>query len=301
MVRPHRLKQPETYFHVTARGNNRQDIFQSDGDKRDYLRRLAKIFPSFRIRLFAHCIMTNHLHLLIQDVTGTGMSSAMHRLQGEYAQAWNKRYRRSGTIYERRFHAKPVEDDSYLLSAAIYIHANPPEPHSYPWSSYSAYLGCRTDIPVNTALVLELCGGATQFKALVKERRALGDTDELSKPVSVRGQEILGSEEFRLRLEPLIERRALRRRSKARPKGASLDNIFRSIAKISGVTAEQIRGRSRKAAIARSRALFCAFAIQEGIAHVDLAREINRTITGISKLARRGAPDLLEHLSDGIS
>src|SRR3989338_3673569 len=152
MERPRRIRVPEFYFHVTARGNNRQRIFRTDADKMDYLQRLAKVLPSFQIRLLVYCLMTNHLHLLVQDARGGGLPFALPKIQGGFAQAWNRRRRRSGHVWGERYYPEPVESDEPLIGGSLYMHTNPNEAgmvtdaRAYRWSSVGAYTSGHSDI-----------------------------------------------------------------------------------------------------------------------------------------------------------
>lgn len=148
MPRKPRLHVPAAFYHVTLRGNHRQDIFFSPKD-RDILDEIvAEITQRFGARLHAYCWMTNHLHLLIQ-VGDTPLGRIMLRIASRYARVLQARFHTTGHLFERRYHAVLVDAESYLLELVRYIHLNPVRagmvttPDAYPWSSHLVYMGHR--------------------------------------------------------------------------------------------------------------------------------------------------------------
>ncbi|MBI4179263.1 transposase [bacterium] len=292
-MRPHRIRAPGFFFHVTARGNNRQDIFQTDEDKSDYMDRITNIFPSCQIRLLSFTLMTNHVHLLLQDVRGGGLPPAMQRLQGGYAQAWNGRCRRTGHVFGARYHAEPVETESHLVCGSCYIHNNSVEAGlvddalDYRWSSARAYVDGRSEFSVSTDLILELCGGRKNYASLLKESRALPPAADEHLPEAEQVRELwaVGSAKFRDRLESMVERRSDRRKHLRRPAGLSLEEIWEEVVRRTGIGRQDICGPRRARRISEARALFCALARREGIATTAIAGEIRRTRPAVVQLA----------------
>lgn len=161
-----------TYYHLYNRGVENRDIFM---DARDYkvflhfLKRyltpqpidLSRIKPRFRadifdqIHLIAYCLMPNHFHLMIKQFTKEAIVLLMRALGNSYVYYFNKRYQRTGPLFQGRYKAVIVDTEPYLLHLTRYIHVNPlPEdgPRSrtdlarlveYPYSSYGDYLGKR--------------------------------------------------------------------------------------------------------------------------------------------------------------
>jgi REP element-mobilizing transposase RayT len=130
------------------RGADRQDIFTDDVDHRRYHQLVGDAVERGLVEVHAHCEMTNHFHLLTRSASG-GVSTALHRLQSEYARWYNERHGRSGPLFTGRFTAIPIDGDEQLLTTARYIHRNPLAivPSSaladYGWSSYGAYVAAR--------------------------------------------------------------------------------------------------------------------------------------------------------------
>jgi REP element-mobilizing transposase RayT len=158
MGRAQRIDFEGAWHHLMNRGSDRQDIFSDDIDHRRFLSLVGDAVERGQIEVHAHAEMTNHFHLLGRSPLGR-ISTAMHRIESEYARWYNDRHQRTGPLFTSRFVAVAVESDEQLLTVARYIHRNPLDKvarealSSYPWSSYPVYLGCadrpdwlRTDV-----------------------------------------------------------------------------------------------------------------------------------------------------------
>jgi putative transposase len=128
-------------FHVYARGNDKRLIYRDDEDCRMYLRMLASTVRERHWRLFAFCLMENHVHLLLQTPE-PNLGAGMQRLHGVYAQEFNKRHGRSGHLFQGRYGAVRVVRDGQLWTVAAYIAVNPvrgglcERPEEWRWSSH---------------------------------------------------------------------------------------------------------------------------------------------------------------------
>ncbi len=162
MTRAPRIHVPGSWYHVTNRGADRQDLFSCDDDHRYFESLLGDTHRRHSIEFHAHCAMTTHFHSLVH-VPNEGFSAAFQHLTGRYATYYNQRYERTGPVFDGRFHSVLIESDDQLVTAARYIHRNPlsfvplPALASYRWSSYPASLG-RAEPPdwlvTDNALVL---------------------------------------------------------------------------------------------------------------------------------------------------
>jgi putative transposase len=142
MPRPLRNFVPGLPAHLVHRGNNRQPIFACDADFRFFRACIEDALGRFGVDLHSYVLMRNHVHLLMTPSTPCGISRAMQGAIRRYAGYFNARYRRTGTLWEGRFHAAVIEDDRYLLACHRYIDMNPvragivPRPAHYLWSSH---------------------------------------------------------------------------------------------------------------------------------------------------------------------
>ncbi len=135
---------PGIAVHVVQRGNNQADCFFEPEDRRFYLFHLARVVPRTRCRLHAYCLMTNHVHLLLTAEEVNGCALLMKSVGQLYAQYVNKRYGRSGYLWQGRFKSCLVQSEDYVLACYRYIELNPvraglaARADEYPWSSYAA-------------------------------------------------------------------------------------------------------------------------------------------------------------------
>lgn len=130
-------------FHATARGAGRIPIYRDEDDRLFFLELLADAIEQFAWVCHAYCLMTNHYHLLI-ETPHADISIGMQFLNGQYAQAFNRRHGYEGHLFERRFAAEVIESDWHLLEVCRYIVLNPVRaglcrhPADWRWSSYRA-------------------------------------------------------------------------------------------------------------------------------------------------------------------
>jgi len=148
MARPLRIEIEDGLYHVTARGWERRRIARSDRDREDWLRLRDKTVTRCEWRVFSWALMANHFHLYLRTPR-PNLSAGMHDLNSGYASLFNRRYRRVGSLFQGRFKAVLVEDDSHSWELSRYVHLNPVRakmvvrPEDYRWSSYPAFLDRR--------------------------------------------------------------------------------------------------------------------------------------------------------------
>jgi putative transposase len=175
--------QPDVYYHLYNRGTNGENLFREDENYRYFLRLYAQHIAPVAETL-AYCLMPNHFHLLVRTRADaerltrservgrlTPASQAFTNLFSSYTMAFNKRYGRTGSLFEHPFHRVAVEDDTYLTRLIVYIHRNPAK-HGFTddfrqwrYSSYAAILS-RHPTHVARERVLDWFGGSAQFKSL---------------------------------------------------------------------------------------------------------------------------------------
>lgn len=119
-----RIQYPDAYYHVTCRGNERRAIFRTREDREDFFRLLARSVDIFDVRLLAYALMPNHFHLLVCTPKGN-LSEFMRHFNISYTGSFNRKYHRSGHLYQGRYKAFLIDENNYLLEVSRYIHLNP--------------------------------------------------------------------------------------------------------------------------------------------------------------------------------
>jgi putative transposase len=114
MARPVRIEFPGALYHITARGNKKENIFNSDRDRMVFLKILNETVTRYQFICYAYCLMPNHYHLMIETPNGN-LSLGIRELNGVYAQKLNWAYKTVGHVFQGRFKAILVEKESYLL------------------------------------------------------------------------------------------------------------------------------------------------------------------------------------------
>lgn len=167
------------WYHVIARGNGRQLLFENDGDRERFCSLMAEHFEDARVALGAWCLMSNHVHLLVEDPQQQ-LSQAMHALETAYALRFNARTGHVGAVFQGRFKSIPIETDRQLLCVVRYIHENPERAgvaraDSYRWSSFHEYARTVGAVELCRAhSIRELMDEYGGFQALRAERRFEG-------------------------------------------------------------------------------------------------------------------------------
>ncbi|HPJ96234.1 MAG TPA: transposase [Syntrophales bacterium] len=140
--------------HITQRGNNRADVFFDENDRGFYLKTLNNLCKETRVRLWAYCLMTNHVHLLVVPEEGQHLARCIGTTNLIYTQYINRKYVRSGRLWQNRFFSTVIEAESYLWAVARYIELNPVKAHlvenpaQYRWSSCGAHVwGISNEFP----------------------------------------------------------------------------------------------------------------------------------------------------------
>ena len=166
MTHKPRQQSKSGFYHVVTKGDGAQIIFESDRDRARYLQKLANACDDFGTKVHAYCLMSNHVHLLVQD-PAQNLGCFMKQLNERYAMYFRTITNRVGHIFQRPYWSEPIKTDKHFLCVVRYIHANPQvagicAASQYKWSSYQAHL---TESPlVEIAFTRDLLGGVEQFE-----------------------------------------------------------------------------------------------------------------------------------------
>lgn len=212
MARPLRLEFAGALYHVTARGNRQDAIYESDADREVFLTLLADVCKTDHWICHAYCLMDNHYHLLI-ETPDANLSKGMRQLNGVYTQVFNRTHKRVGHVFQGRYKAILVERESYLLELARYIVLNPVRARmvrsarDWPWSSYRASSG-QMEVPawLNVDWLLSAFG-KSQKKAFEAYRQYVSEGRNQPAPWDdLKNQVFLGGDEFVESLQELLDK-----------------------------------------------------------------------------------------------
>jgi putative transposase len=262
MSRVQRLEFSGALYHVIARGNEQREVFRDDSDRDLYLERLAHYRDRFRFRLYAYCLMTNHVHLAL-EVGPVPLSRIVLALHGSYAQRFNQRHQRVGHLFQGRYKAILVQKTAYLLTLIRYIHENPVkagivrEPSLYRWSSDRFYRSEHPPDWLDTRGLLELLGAdpgraARRYGAWIGRPEAESYEDLKLIAHIVKGDQAFAQTAFK------NARESERRRS------WSVEQIARAAAAKAGIAVEELRVRALNGDRARLRGVVGHLAWKHG-------------------------------------
>jgi putative transposase len=216
MARIARVVVPGIPHHITQRGNRRMDTSFSEGDYREYLSLMAEWCNRCKVQVWAYCLMTNHVHLIVVPESIDGLRRAIGEAHRRCSRYINFQNGWTGHLWQGRFGSFPM-DEQYLITAARYIELNPikagivKKPEDFKWSSAKAHLQCENDILVEVEPLLSIIPDWQDLLSgdlSVEEYEILRRHERSGRP--------LGSDGFMVRLEQLTSR--VLRRKKPGPK-----------------------------------------------------------------------------------
>lgn len=186
-----KLDIPESYYHVYARGNSRQKIFVNAQDYHQFTNLIARYlskkpqrdrvgvpYPHLygKLELLCYCLMPNHFHLLLYQQSEGAMSALMRSLMTSYSRYFNKKYHRSGGLFESRYKASIIDNQAYLEHISRYIHLNPKDWQTSPYSSIGQYLGGKPrEEWLRPGRILELFESTAKYQEFVSDYKSHHD------------------------------------------------------------------------------------------------------------------------------
>ena len=320
MPRLARLDSPGTLHHVMVRGIERRNIFKDDEDREDFLSRVGILVGKTGTRILAWALLDNHLHLLLFSGP-TGLPTFMRRLLTGYAIRFNRKYQRTGHLFQNRYKSIVCEEDPYLLELVRYIHLNPlrgsavknlRELDGYPWSGHSVLTG-RTRVDwQEKGYVLGIFGEKKEkalqaYRQFIKAGEGLGKRPELvggssrrspgdwSRVLSLRakGEEvesdarILGSGDFVQEIMREADEQSARRMSERKKRGQAAE-IIRKMCQEAGVAEEELRsGGQRRRVSGVRRKIAYRLSRELGLSLAEIARHLGVGTSAIAMSIRK--------------
>jgi len=282
MPRGPRLDAPGVVQHVMTRGIERRQIFENADDYEDLLRRLDRVLVECGVSCLAWALMPNHVHLVLGR-THVPLSRVMARVNTGYAVRFNRRYQRSGHLFQNRFASRLVRTTEDLLQLIRYVHLNPlaarlvpslPALEAFPWCGHGALSGRMAPRPFHSVeRALELFGAtATTAHRRLRAWMTLGIDD--------------GSEESPPLAETVGPVRLMRSTTYVKTLAAhdTVDGLLRRVGAEFGVTLADLRSGSKRRALVRARAALCDLASRElGMSGRQIARVLGVAESTVSR------------------
>ena len=210
MARLARIAVPELPYHVTQRGNRRQPVFFREADYRTYLALLQEESQRWQLRVWAYCLMTNHIHLIVWPEMRQSLPRAIAETHRRYTRQVNFREGWRGYLWQGRFGSVPL-DGTHLIAAIRYVERNPGEARiveraaEYPWSSARAHALGITDSLLSPCFLTEQIPNWADFLAAPEEAIIIQQLES-----QVRTGRPCGSTEFLAQLEQTVGHRIQR-------------------------------------------------------------------------------------------
>lgn len=163
------------YYHIYNRGVSKSTLFREPSNYLFVIEKLQKYRKDKNVTVIAYCLMPNHYHLLLRQDGEEPAGDVPKLIFNSYSKAYNLKYAHSGTLFESRFHAKPVQTRSHLLHLCRYIHGNPvkdglvADPADWGWSNYLEWIGERNGSLVDHKFIKEQFDDAGEYKKFLFE------------------------------------------------------------------------------------------------------------------------------------
>jgi putative transposase len=287
MARRPRVFAPGLLYHVIARGNQRQRTFRTELDYHAYLIRLTEYQKRYSVKLYAYCLMPNHVHLLLQP-SEVPLAKFMQGLQQSYTQWFNGTHGKSGHLFQGRYKAIVCDRDEYLVTLVRYIHLNPvrarlvEDPEVYWHSGHRAYLTGDRMALIDPEPVLNMLGGQAAYRRFVTAGIDAGHDERY---YQTEDQQFLGA---RPAAHPAGQAAPPAGELRSRP----LDMVVEELARQIPLELTTLRSPDRSQSVSTGRAVLSFVLVRRlGYRVADVAAALGRDVATISvivsRLARR--------------
>ncbi len=328
MPRKARIDAPGALHHIIVRGIERRKIFKDNTDRNNFLDRLEKVLSETGTKCFAWALIPNHFHLLLR--TGAcPLSTVMRRLLTGYAMNFNRRYRRSGQLFQNRYKSILCQEDTYFLELVRYIHLNPIRAGMVtdikaldkdPFCGHSVIMGKKKRDWQDDAYVLKLFDNKRstarrRYKIFIKKGIQDGKRPELTGGGLIRScggwtvikslrranihfksdERVLGDSDF---VEKVLKAadESFERKYYLKSQNYDIDKVANRVADIFSVKPKEIFQPGKQPVKVKARSLFCYWAVRElGVTMTDLALKLNISQPAVSISAQRGERIALEN------
>ncbi|MCL4779927.1 MAG: transposase [Gammaproteobacteria bacterium] len=288
MARPPRQHLPGGFYHVTLRGNHRQQIFSCGADRDALEDIVAEAASQTDAGIHAYCWMSNHLHMVVR-VADAPLGRLMQRMASRYARYFQRTLGTTGHLFERRYHAGLVTTDMQLLAAVRYAHLNPVraglarDPARYRWSSHRWYLRQGGPAWLRTQFVL---GMFDDDPHRARSRYAVFVAEDATSTATAESATAPMAPDTDAPPTPSGPPPA----AVTRPEQIALEKLVQQICRQENVAEAALRSHSRDRHLVRIRIRIATEAVASGTASLsEVARRFNRHVASLSKAINRQA------------
>jgi len=303
-----------------VRGIERGNIVHDDKDREDFVFRMARLAKATGTEIYAWALMSNHVHILLKSGE-SGLSMFMRKLLTGYAIQFNRKYKRSGHLFQNRYKSIVCDEEAYFMKLVSYIHLNPLRAGlvcsmdalaSYPWSGHAVIMGKVHNDWQACGYVLDSFGTERRrskkaYEQYVQEQRSLGQQPALvggglvrskggwSAVMSSRTREekqffderILGSGDF---VKEVLDQAdaTVREQIPVRDREAVIDELIGRRCEEAGITIKALQAGSKtKICSAIRKELAVTFVRQYGLTYADSARKLGISTSAISQILKQ--------------
>jgi len=233
MPRRAREKSSTGIYHVLIRGIDKQVIFNDVEDNEKFIEIIKECKAICEFDLYGYCLMGNHVHFLLKEGKEK-LEQVIKRIGTRYVHWYNKKYMRSGPLFQDRYKSEPVESEPYCITVLRYIHQNPKKAgicksvDDYTWSSYPSYLGKRGIVDIEFALDVIGNDNFIAFMNTEADDICLEDNDKIK---MLSDTELIKIIEDKYKIKPMMIQNE--------PKEA-MNEILKRILNLDGVTTRQL-------------------------------------------------------------
>ena len=297
-MRKPRLDTRNGLYHVIAKGNDGRLLFRQPVDFSKFLHLLSDSRDKDPHVLLSYCLMPNHIHLLVETAE-VPLSKILHRLLLRYSLYFNKRYERSGHLFQNRFKAKPCKQENYLLQLLVYIHDNPRKAGlvdgvvTYTYSSeriYQRKVAIR--VPVNNMRALAMIGPSPKAAWRAYHHHLNYTRNREDEQLDVMRIRSDTEPSFHPDQEVYFDPKPLPESVPSANEfdfltNVPLDQICKAVADVMDVPNHSIVGRSKHQCVSRARSVLIYVAGKAGWRPVDLMRKYDFNPATIAYHRRR--------------
>jgi len=287
MARKPRIHYPGAVYHVILRGNAGDPVFFDDRDRYRFYLILQYAVEKFGCRIHGFCLMTNHIHLVIQTAD-MPLSRIMQNISLRYTKWINYTQNRTGHLFQGRYKAILIDADTYLLELVRYVHLNPVRAGAaasvdmWPWSAHRAYAGAETIPWLCTEWVMAMFG-ADMLKAMNAYIAFVNDGLSEGR----RGEFHSGTCDGRLLGDDSFVDTALGKACEERMR-TTVGDVLDAVCKMFDCSVQALRASGKERPFTEARAV-ASLLVQERshLSLTELGRALNRDISPLGRVGRR--------------